>query len=120
MLAKAREHLGSAEALFEQRRYRDAVSRAYYTVFSAMQGYVGPPPKGKWEHPGLRGAFIRKLRTEGKTVEQCRELRKRLRFLHSAREDADYTVGTIDERTAQEAIQLAQEILALVQGGEQA
>jgi uncharacterized protein (UPF0332 family) len=120
MLAKAREHLGSAEALFEQGRHRDAVSRAYYAVFSAMQGYVGPPPKGKWEHPGLRGAFIRKLRAEGKTVEQCRELRKRLRFLHSAREDADYTAGGIDERTAQEAIQLAQEILTLVQGGEQA
>jgi len=85
-----------------------------------MQGYVGPPPKGKWEHPGLRGASIGKLRAEGKTIEQCRELRKRLRFLHSAREDADYTAGSIDERTAQEAIQLAQEVLALVQGGKQA
>ena len=70
--------------------------------------------------PGLRGAFIRKLRAEGKTVEQRRELRKRLRFLHSAREDADYTAGSIDERTAQEAIQLAGEILTLVQGGEHA
>ncbi|MGH7963955.1 MAG: HEPN domain-containing protein [Candidatus Binatia bacterium] len=119
MLLKAREHLGSAEMLFAQGRYRDAVSRAYYTVFSAMQASLGLPSKGKWEHPGLRGAFIRKLHTEGKTVEQCRELRKRLRFLHSAREDADYTVGSIDEQTAQEAIQLAQEILSLVHGGQQ-
>jgi uncharacterized protein (UPF0332 family) len=120
MLTKTREHLRSAEVLLEQGQYRDAVSRAYYAVFSAMQGSVGPPPKGKWEHPALRSTFIRKLRAEGKMVEQCRELRKRLRFLHSAREDADYTAGSIDERTVQEAIQLAQEILTLIQRGEQA
>ena len=118
MLAKAKEHLSSAEMLFGQGRYRDTVSRAYYAVFSALQAYLGPPPKGKWEHPGLRGAFIQRLGAEGKTVEQCRDLRKRLRFLHNAREDADYTVGPIDERTAQEAIQLAREVLGLVQGGQ--
>lgn len=119
MLLKAREHLGSAEMLFAQGCYRDAVSRAYYAAFSVMQAFLGSPSKGKWEHPGLRGAFIRKLRAEGKTVEQCRELRKRLRFLQSAREDADYTTGGIDEQTAQEAIQLAQELLSLAQGGQQ-
>jgi len=106
MFSKAKEHLESAEFLFERGRYRDAVSRAYYAAFSAMQDHLGSPPKGKWEHPGLRGAFIR----------QCRELRKRLRFLHSAREDADYTSGGIDEPTAQEAIQVAREVLLLVQG----
>ena len=56
MLDKAKAHLEAAELLYEQNHYRDAVSRAYYAAFSAMQAFVGAPPRGRWVKPyrGIR------------------------------------------------------------------
>ena len=55
MLGKAKAHLEAAELPYQQSYYRDAVSRAYYAAFSAMQAFTGAPPRERWEHPGLRG-----------------------------------------------------------------
>ncbi len=95
------------------------MSRAYYAVFSMMWVYVGPPPKGKWGHSGIRRTFVRQLHADGQSVERCRELRKRLHFINQSRREADYTTDSIDQQTAQGALSLAQEILSIVQGGRQ-
>ncbi|MBM3241785.1 HEPN domain-containing protein [Candidatus Poribacteria bacterium] len=117
MLNKAREHLKSAEILFREEQYRDAVSRAYYAAFSAMLAYVGQPPKGKWEHPGLRGVFIRKLGEAGMPVENCRTLRSNLLDLHDARIDADYSTTEIGKRVAIDALEIACNVISLVERG---
>jgi uncharacterized protein (UPF0332 family) len=119
MLSKAEEHLRSAESLWRHGQYRDAVSRAYYASFSAMGAFVGEPPRGRWEHPGLRGVFVQQLRVRGVPVAECRRLRQRLRSLHDARTDADYSTIAIDETTVQEALAIAREILAVIQRYEQ-
>lgn len=128
MLNKAREHLKSAEILFCEEQYRDAVSRAYYAAFSAMHAYVrfshrrlrltvGNPPKGQWKHPGLRGVFIRRLGEAGMPVEICRTLRSHLRDLHDARIDADYSTAKIDKSTASNTLEIAREVISVVERG---
>jgi uncharacterized protein (UPF0332 family) len=119
VLSKAEEHLRSAGILWRHGQYRDAVSRAYYASFSAMCAFVGEPPRGRWEHPGLRGVFVQQLSVRGVPVAECRRLRQRLRSLHDARTDADYTNMAIDETTVQEALTIAREILEVVQRYEQ-
>jgi hypothetical protein len=59
--------------------------------------------------------FVQQLRIHGVPVAKCRRLRQRLRFLHDARTDADYTAVAIDETIAQEALAIAREILEVVQ-----
>jgi uncharacterized protein (UPF0332 family) len=115
VIDKARAHLQAAEILFQHRHYRDVVSRAYYAAFSAMQVVVGDPPAGRWEHPGVRGAFIRKLAERGMPIAACRELRKRLRYLLDAREVADYREEDVDERIAIDALEIAREALRVVE-----
>ena len=114
MLDKAREHLTSAELLHQHGQYRDAVSRAYYTSFSAMYALVGEPPRGTWEHPGLRGMFVQQLGAHGVAVDACRRLRRRIRLLHDARRDADYTTLAIDVTISQEALAIAREVIEMV------
>src|SRR2546430_15888252 len=103
-------HLFSIAYAFAGNGCRDAVSRAYYASFSAMCALVGEPPRGRWEHPGLRGVFVQQLSVRGIPAAECRRLRRRLRSLHDARIDADYTIVAIDEPTAQEALAIAGEI----------
>jgi len=113
MLNKAREHLKSAEILFCEEQYRDAVSRAYYAAFSAMHAYVGNPPKGQWKHPGLRGVFIRKLGEVGMPVENCRTLRSKLRDLQDTRIRADYSTTEVGESAAIDALEIAREVISV-------
>ena len=79
-----------------------------------MQAYVGEPPRGKWEHPGLRGAFLRKLVEAGVPPENCRSLRKELRFSYDARIEADYSSGEIDKETAENSLCIARKVIRLV------
>ncbi len=116
MLNKAREHLQAAELLYRHQYYRDAVSRAYYAVFTAMQAFVGDPPRGRWNHPALRGIFIRTLADRGVPIETCRQLRRRLRYLLDAREDADYRKEEIEGGLALDALEIAREVLNMVEG----
>ena len=73
-----------------------------------MCAFVGEPPRGRWEHPGLRGVCVQQLSVRGAPVTACRRFRQRLRSLHDARTDADYTTTAIDETTVQEALAIAE------------
>ena len=119
MRGKAAEHLRSAELLWRHGQYRDAVSRAYYASFAAMCVFVGEPPHGRWEHPGLRGVFVPQLSGRGVPATECHRLRQRLRSLHDARTDADYTTVAVDATTVQEALAIVRDILEIVQRYEQ-
>lgn len=119
MLGKAEEHLRSVDLLWRHGQYRDAVSRAYYASFAAMCAFVGEPPHGRWEHPGLRGVFVQQLSGRGVPAAECRRPRQRLRSLHDARTDADYTTVAVDATTVQEALAIAREIVEIVRRYEQ-
>lgn len=80
-----------------------------------MCAFVGEPPRGRWEHSRLRRAFVQQRNDRGVPVAECRRLRQRLRSLHDARMDADYTPATIDETSVQEALVMAREIFKMVQ-----
>ena len=80
-----------------------------------MQAFVGDPPRGRWEHPGLRGAFVEKLVERGLPIDTCRELRKSLRYLLDAREVADYREDAVDVSTAVDALEIAREVLRLAE-----
>jgi hypothetical protein len=84
-----------------------------------MCAFVGELPRGRWEHPGLRGIFVQQFSVRVVPVTECRRLRQRLRLLHDARTDADYTTMAIDETTVQEALTMARELLEVVQRYEQ-
>ena len=79
-----------------------------------MCAFVGEPPRGRWEHPGLRGVFVQQLSARGVPAAECRRLRQRLRVLHDARLDADYTTVAIDATSVQEALAITREMLAVV------
>lgn len=119
MIHKAKAHLQAAELLYQHRHYRDTVSRAYYAAFSAMQAFVGNPPRGQWNHPGLRGVFIKALAEKGISITTCRQLRKRLRYLLDIREVADYSKEAVEEELAKDALEIAREVLSVVEGYEQ-
>ncbi len=78
---------------------------------------MGDPPRGRWEHPGLRAVFLRTLTERGTPVETCRELRTRLRYLLDAREVADDRTEEVDEHMAIDARDIARAVLRLVQEG---
>jgi uncharacterized protein (UPF0332 family) len=115
MITKAKAHLETAKLLYRQHHYRDAVSRPYYAAFSAIQTVVSDPPRGRWEHPGLRGAFVAKLAERGLAIDTRRELRKRLRYPLDAREVADYRVDEVEACTAIDALEVARETLRLAE-----
>jgi phage terminase Nu1 subunit (DNA packaging protein) len=80
-----------------------------------MQALVGDPPRGRWEHPGLRGAFVAKLAERGLPIDTRRELRKQLRYLLDAREVADYREDEVEADTARDALEIARETLRLAE-----
>jgi uncharacterized protein (UPF0332 family) len=115
MIKKAKAHLETAKLLYRQHHYRDAVSRPYYAAFSAIQTVVSDPPRGRWEHPGLRGAFVAKLAERGLAIDTRRELSKRLRYLLDAREGADCRVDEVEACTVIDALEIARETLRLAE-----
>ena len=85
-LVKAREHLEAAEISLQHGLYRDAISRAYYAVYSAAYSILfllGKTPK---THAGVRTAFG--LLVKEGIVED--KYGKVLTKLHGMREISDY------------------------------
>ncbi len=56
-LEKAREHLRAAEVSIRHRLYRDAISRAYYAVYSASYSLLYLMGKSPKTHSDLRSSF---------------------------------------------------------------
>ncbi len=107
---KATEHFESAQLLFQHGRYRDSVSRAYYTVYTAVEDYVGLLPTGPWSHRSIRGAFTAKLISDGVSRSQARELGRKFVESFDARLEADYNRMPITESLASRMLANAQVI----------
>lgn len=111
MIAKAREHFRSAELLLNNNQFRDAASRAYYTIYSAIYAAIGEPPrKTYWNHLGIRKTIVQLLHEEGQD-DISERFNKDINFVYKMRLLADYKVFPIAEETAHDVIDIAQNIL---------
>ena len=108
-LDKAREKLGSAETLLRERRYEDAVSRAYYAAFHAAQAVLLTEGLSAATHQGAVNLFGLHLVKTGKLAPK---FGKFLSNLKDDRENGDYEIFSgIDQETAEEAFREAGEFL---------
>ncbi|MBI1924723.1 HEPN domain-containing protein [Candidatus Poribacteria bacterium] len=113
--SKATEHFESTQLLFQQGRYRDSVSRAYYAIYTAVEDYVGLSTTGTWTHRGIRGAFTAKMIHAGVHPQHARELSRKFADAFDARISADYSRQPTAESAAKQILGYAQEILDWIQ-----
>ena len=105
----AEEELSSAYILFEHGKYRDAISRAYYSMFHAARALLllkGLSPK---KHAGTVSMFGKYYVKEGLVEEYYG---KALTKAFQMRSKADYNVMYMPKREeAEEALELAEDFL---------
>ena len=111
MLTKAREHLAAARYLFQGGHFRDSISRSYYAAYSAMWFYVGDPPRGQWDHGGLRKQFAFLLHSRGMPPAECRTYNRDASELYALRRASDYFRSPVDEQEANWALRKAEAIV---------
>ena len=105
----AEEELSSAHILFEHGKYRDVISRAYYSMFHAARALLlikGLSPK---KHAGTVSMFGKHYVKEGIVDEYYG---KALTKAFQMRSKADYNVMYLpSEEEAEEVLELAEEFL---------
>ncbi len=107
-LEKAREHLKAARISLEHGLFRDAISRAYYSVYSAAYSVLyllGKTPK---THAGLRTSFGLLVREGIVEVNYGKIVSK----LYEMRETSDYDpISFYGEEEARQAVLDAERFL---------
>jgi uncharacterized protein (UPF0332 family) len=93
-----------------RKRYRSAVSRAYYAVFAALThrlrsiGLTPPPGREAWAHRTLPRLFVVHL-CRDRSRSEWNELLSRLGAAYRDRLNADYfTEAMFDERSARRRV----------------
>ncbi len=109
---KSSAHFESAQLLQRHQRYRDAVSRAYYAIFTEVVNWVGP---GHWGHRAIRSAFARKIHEQGIPGERARDLGKQFLRALEARLAADYDHGEVTEDDVERIMDIAQTIFTFLE-----
>ena len=108
-LDKSREKLGAAEILLKEKRFEDAVSRAYYAAFHAAQAVLLTEGLTASTHQGVVNLFGLRLVKTGKLASK---FGKFLSNLKDDRENGDYEIFSgIDRETAEEAFREASEFV---------
>lgn len=112
-LEKAKEHLKAAKISLEYGLFRDAISRAYYSVYSAAYSILyllGKVPK---THAGLRTSFSLLVREGVVEVEYGKIISK----LYEMRETSDYDpISFYGEEEAEQAVSDAERFLFRMEG----
>ena len=105
----AEEKLRAAEFLFEKKLYRDAVSRAYYAMFSAARAMLATKRLDSRKHSGVISLFNRHFI---KTSILDKEFGRILKEIQELREDSDYEEMSVMEREdAAQAIREAEKVI---------
>lgn len=109
----AAEKLRVAKLLFKNRKYRDAVSRAYYSIFYATRAFLLRYGQDPASHKGVDVLFHRFCATHKRPTA---DFAKILSLMRQARLDADYKEKVhITKEDAQEAINMARSFLKEIQ-----
>jgi uncharacterized protein (UPF0332 family) len=104
------DKIESAEILFKNKKYDDAISRAYYAVFHCAQALLQSIGVKAESHSGVRQLFGLHFIKEGRLN---KKFGKYLKNLKDEQENGDYGIFTlIDREDAQEAIKEAREFIA--------
>jgi len=101
-IESADEDLETAKELLNLRRYRAAVNRAYYAIFSTTNAVLLSKQIERSKHSGVEAAFIRNFINTG--VFEV-EFGKMFNFIRKKREECDYSSKVkIDKETAEKIV----------------
>jgi uncharacterized protein (UPF0332 family) len=102
-LEKAEEDIKTAEELLSLKRYRAAVNRAYYALFSITTAVLLTKKLERSKHSGVEAAFNQYF-IRNKIIEI--EYGKIFDYVRKKREECDYTAKvTIDRETAEKIVE---------------
>jgi len=106
----AEEKVRAAKILFEKKLYRDAVSRAYYAMFSAARAMLATKRLDSRKHSGVISLFNQHFVKAGVLD---RKFGRILKETQELREDSDYEEMSVMEREdATQAIREAKKVIA--------
>lgn len=101
-LERAGEDVRTAEELLKLKRYRAAVNRSYYALFSVTTAVLLTKKLERSKHSGIESAFNQYF-IKNKIIEL--EYGKIFDYVRKKREEYDYTAKiTIDKETAEKIV----------------
>lgn len=101
-IESSKEDLETARELLGLKRYRAAVNRAYYAIFSITNAVLLTKKIQRSKHTGVEAAFIQYFVKEGIFDN---EYGKIFDFIRKKREESDYSVKIrIDEEAANKVV----------------
>lgn len=107
-LKEAEERLSTAKLLHEEGRYKDTVSRAYYSMLHSAKAILLTKDSRPKTHAGIASELGKLF---GKELGS--KLTSKFVTIQQLREDADYGLGTdIDIERANEAVKTAEKFLS--------
>ncbi len=111
-LNSAKERLDAAKTLYEAGEYKDAISRSYYAMFTAVRGLLAMDAVDFSKHAGVISYFQKEYIKSGRLE------RKYSRYLTAAfqiRNNADYAdFYIVSKNDVEEQIQHASELIAAI------
>lgn len=109
-IESAHEDLDTAKELLNLKRYRAAVNRAYYAIFSITNAVLLTKKIERSKHSGVEAAFIQNFVKTG--IFEI-EYGKIFDYIRKKREESDYSVKiTIDEKIAKKLVENAEKFIA--------
>lgn len=110
---KALEDLSTSRQLFQLGKYRDAVSKSYYSILTAMRALLSLFHQDSQRHEGVITLFHQLLIKPGFIPKSFNKI---IRDLKTSREDADYgDFIEISREAASKEIQHAEEFLKVAE-----
>ncbi|MDY6864185.1 MAG: HEPN domain-containing protein [Thermodesulfobacteriota bacterium] len=108
-IERATEDLDTAKELLELNRYRAAVNRAYYAIFSTTNALLLHKKIERSKHSGVEAAFIQSFIKTG--IFEV-EFGKIFNYIRKKREEGDYSSKiTVDRETAEKIVNDAQKFI---------
>ncbi len=108
-IESSQEDLVTAKELLGLKRYRAAVNRAYYAIFSMANAVLLTKRIERSKHSGVEAAFIQNF-VKTKVLET--ECGKIFDYIRKKREECDYSVKIkIDEKTAKKVVADAEKFI---------
>ena len=108
-IESADEDLETAKELFKLNRYRAAVNRAYYAIYSTTNAVLLSKQIERSKHSGVEAAFIQNF---VKTGIFRIEFGKMFNYIRKKREECDYSSRIkIDRETAEKIVEDAEKFI---------
>jgi hypothetical protein len=105
----------AAQLCLDQGYFSESITLSYYACYQGMWVAVDAPPTGLWRHGGLINEFCRGQWLGPLVAPQAlAPLRKKLDLLYVWRIQSDYEARSLSRNEAQEAVDIANEVLSLV------